>query len=722
MDGTSHVQTPAPSATSFIKWIVAGAALINLFVFGVVAFSLYQSFGETEENAELAAQNLSHILALDVDGTLDKVDITLLSARDEIERQLAGGSTDTPALNAFLGRLQARVPETISLRATDAEGIVRHGLGVNPAVRTNVSDREYFIRQRDNPKDELAITKPIFARIDKKWVVPVSRVIRRPDGSFGGVVYTNVALEHFVRTFSAIDVGRHGSISLRDAELRVFAVHPAPADVDKIIGEKLAIPELQALIQAGQEAGTYITRRTVDGVERKFAVHRAPDHPLYVVVGRATEEYMARWWDQALKTLVLVALFCLTTLISSWLIYRSWKRQLGATLDVSREEEKFHTVADYTYDWEYWEGPELELLYISPSCERVTGYSQAEFLGDAELLRRIIHPDDRHLMADHRHDAAHEDSATADFRILRRDGEIRWIAHACQPVFGRDGRFMGRRSSNRDITERKTAEATVHRLNADLEQRVARRTAQLEAASKELEEFSYSISHDLRTPLRAIAGFAQILVDEHSGSLDSEGLRLLDVVRANTMRMSQLIDELLEFMQLGRRQLEFAPVDTVQAVQEIFAELQASVPERKLHLELKAPPPIWGDRAMIRRLLTNLLSNAIKFTRPRPEAVIEVGGGSDGNECAYYVKDNGVGFDMRYVDKLFKVFERAHPVGQFEGSGTGLAMARRIVTRHGGRIWAESVPDAGATIHFTLPAKTAWSASDKGEHDGHGSP
>ena len=321
------------------------------------------------------------------------------------------------------------------------------------------------------------------------------------------------------------------------------------------------------------------------------------------------------------------------------------------------------------------------------------------------MLYRIVHADDAFLMAGHRHDAVAKDNAAVDFRILRPDGEIRWIAHACQPVFGRDGKFMGRRVSNRDITDRKEAEAAVHRLNAELEQRVAQRTVQLEAANQDLEEFSYSISHDLRTPLRAISGFAQILADERAASLDDEGRRLLDVIRTNTVRMGRLIDELLEFLRLGRHPMEFGPVDMVQLVQEVFAGLQASVPDRRLQLELKNPPPLWGDRIMMRRLLTNLLANAIRFTQPRPQAVIEVGGSSGGCESQYYVKDNGVGFDMKYADKLFRVFEHVQPAGQFEGSGTGLAMVKRIVVRHGGRVWAEGQVDVGATIHFALPTK-----------------
>lgn len=708
-DDTTRLPGSTLSSASFNKWMVTGVTLINLFVFGMFAFSLNQSFHEFDERAEVTAQTLSQMLAQDIGREFEKIDVTLLSATDEIARQDARGGINKSELNVFLGRLQGRIPEIITLRTTDASGIVAYGLGVNPNARPNNSRREYFIRQRDNSDAGLVVAKPEFVNSDKRWIVPFSRAIHLPDGSFGGVVYAYVALEQLSNLFPTIDVGRHGSVSLRDAEMRIFARYPIPKDADKVFGQKLDIPEFQELIQSGRPFGTYITNRTVDRVERKFAVNRISDYPLYAVIGRATDEYMARWKDQAVKTSALVVLFSATTLISSWLVYRNRRRQIAATLELVREEEKFHTVANYTYDWEYWEGPNQEMLFMSPSCERVTGYSQAEFMSDPALLYRIIHPDDLHLMAEHRRNAAHEDIGGVDFRIVRRDGVIRWIAHGCRPVFGEGDNFLGRRASNRDITERVQAEATVRQLNAELEQRVAQRTAQLEAMNKELEEFSYSMSHDMRTPLRALDGFSKILLEEHSASLDDEGKRLLQVLRDNAQRMGRLVDDILRFLKMGRLKIEFSSIDITKLSSEIFADLQNTFPARSLRLEIGILPPAWGDPDMIHQVVLNLLSNAIKFSPADVEALIEVGGENKGEENCYYVKDYGVGFDMRYADKLFRVFERVHPTGQYEGSGVGLAIVKRIVERHGGRVWAEGSLGKGATFYFALPNRQAGS-------------
>src|SRR5262245_25573462 len=233
---------------------------------------------------------------------------------------------------------------------------------------------------------------------------------------------------------------------------------------------------------------------------------------------------------------------------------------------------------------------------------------------------------------------------------------------------------------------------------AELEQRVAERTAELEA-------FSYSVSHDLRTPLLTIDGFSRMLVDDYADQLDAEGQRLLKTICSNSQNMGRLIDDLLAFSRLGRLEMHPVEIKMSELVAAVCAELTATSPERKLHFTLQPLPPVRGDQSMIRQVFVNLLSNAIKFTGPKEVAVIEVGATEEENHNVYYVKDNGVGFEMKYADKLFGVFERLHSDEEFAGTGVGLALVQRILQRHSGQVWAEGKVGEGATVYFTLPHK-----------------
>lgn len=235
----------------------------------------------------------------------------------------------------------------------------------------------------------------------------------------------------------------------------------------------------------------------------------------------------------------------------------------------------------------------------------------------------------------------------------------------------------------------------VQRQAAELEQRVAERTAELEA-------FSYSVSHDLRAPLRAIDGFSRILLEDHGDKLDVECNRLLNTVCSEAQNMGQLIDDLLAFSRLTRQEITLNDVSMSHVVQAVADQLGSGDPQRDIQLSVGALPSAWGDRAMIQQVYVNLLSNAIKFTRDKTPAVIEVGHRREHGQDVYYVKDNGVGFDMQHAEKLFGVFERLHTVDQFEGTGVGLAIVQSIVQRHGGRIWAEGVTGEGAAMYFTL--------------------
>ena len=241
------------------------------------------------------------------------------------------------------------------------------------------------------------------------------------------------------------------------------------------------------------------------------------------------------------------------------------------------------------------------------------------------------------------------------------------------------------------------------RLNAELERRVAERTAQLEAANREIESFSYSVSHDLRTPLRAIDGYAQILGEDYSNSLDDEGRRLLGLVRSRAQRMGDLIDELLLFSRLGRSPLATTRIDMEALVCGVVEDLDTGDAGPRPHIEIGPLPDASGDAALIRQVWMNLLSNAIKFSRKCDDPRIVVSAAGTQGEPAYCVRDNGAGFDMAYYDKLFSVFQRLHGPDEFPGTGVGLAIVQRIVARHGGRVWAESRVGEGAAFYFSLP-------------------
>jgi two-component system sensor histidine kinase/response regulator len=235
--------------------------------------------------------------------------------------------------------------------------------------------------------------------------------------------------------------------------------------------------------------------------------------------------------------------------------------------------------------------------------------------------------------------------------------------------------------------------------NAHLEQVVA----QLEAANQELDSFSYSVSHDLRSPVRAIEQLTDMLSEDHGRQLDEPGRNLLSLIQSKARHADRLIEDLLRFSRLGRQALQTEAINMEALARSVLDECLASVPERRVDAKLHSLPPACGDRAMLTRVFVNLISNALKYTRPRAHTEIEIHGYSEAGECIYCVKDNGVGFDMKYVDKLFGVFQRLHTQEEFEGTGVGLALVQRVLSRHHGRVWAESRPNEGAKFCFALP-------------------
>lgn len=366
--------------------------------------------------------------------------------------------------------------------------------------------------------------------------------------------------------------------------------------------------------------------------------------------------------------------------------------------ELAASEERFHQAMDNMLEGVQIIGFDWRYKYVNKALTKHGKYTEKELIGRTmmEMYPRI--------------------ETTEVFRVIKNcmddrkthhlenffsypDGTAAWFELSIQPI--PEGVFI----LSIDITDRKKAENELLVLNASLERTVENRTAELQATNKELESFSYSVSHDLRAPLRAVNGFSKMLEQQYGPVLDNNGKRLLSIISTNASTMGQLIDDLLAFSRTGRAQVEKTDVDMNELVAKVFEELSEQVATRMEFIETDHLNPAFCDHNMIKQVWTNLISNAIKYSANRPDPQIRIWSDRNDRHITYHIQDNGVGFDMAYSNKLFGVFQRLHSKNEFEGTGVGLALVYRIIVKHGGKVWAEAEVDNGATFHFTLPIK-----------------
>lgn len=380
--------------------------------------------------------------------------------------------------------------------------------------------------------------------------------------------------------------------------------------------------------------------------------------------------------------------------------------QLGSIIQKKKAEEQRHAASLYarnlieaSLDPLVTISSEGKIMDVNKATETVTGFSREILIG-TDFSDYFTEPEN----ARNGYQQVFADGYVRDYPLSIRhiSGNIIDVLYNATVYRDENGRITGVFAAARDITRTKQAEEEIRKLNAELEQRVIERTRQLEAANKELEAFSYSVSHDLRAPLRSIDGFSQALLEDYSGVLDAQGKDYLARVRSASQRMSQLIDDMLVLSRVSRREMKRSSVDLSALAKIIASDLAITQPQRQVEFNIAPGLKVHGDAELLRAMLENLIGNAWKFTSTRQSAKIEFGVMELDGKTSYFVRDNGVGFDMAYVSKLFQAFQRLHLQTEFPGTGIGLATVKRIINRHGGRIWADSEIGKGATFYFNI--------------------
>lgn len=464
MNGLSENIDTLSVKTTFLRRLVVVAVLANLLFTLFSGVTLYSQYEQDKAAAIVTTRNISQILEQSISGVIRDGDHSLLTVKNEYELQLLEGAVYEKRLNDLITIQHNYMPYFDSLRIAGVDGRIIYGTGVTKGQGSTVADRDYFMQLRDNPRAGLVIAKPVIGKISKKWVLIIARRLNNPDGTFSGVVYGSILLDSINSMFATINLGSDSVISLRDDKMALIARYPETDQSGKMIGKQPVSKELQKLLAEGRTEASYYTPTGTDNIARLVTFRKVGAQPLYLIVGISRSVYLADWRkDVGMASCMLLILF-VSSAGTVRILHRAQQREHNAVASLAQQEEKYRIVADNTQDWEFWLDSTGKFVYTSPSCLEITGHRDEEFYQDAELLYRLVHPDDVQSFREHRHQAT-ETSETRGyllFRIIRQDGSTRWINHTCRQIFNRTGEFLGNRGSNRDVTDQRIAEEKLY--------------------------------------------------------------------------------------------------------------------------------------------------------------------------------------------------------------------------------------------------------------------
>ncbi len=642
--------------------------------------------------AEQRALQLADAMGGQVQAFSRLTDRALLELRDQWT-----GDPQTFGL-AVQKALDALPPGLVShVTVVDAAGsVVYNSLGVAPG--TSVADRPHFRRLQEGP-DRLVLGEPVLARLNGQWLFVVGRPILR-DGRFAGAVHALVSTEFLAATLGRLSLTPQDLVALVHPEGRILA-----RSLDNLAAMRQSLPASRPFLSDRQaERGVFRDAGVVDGVPRLFGWQRMQPTGSVLVVGLSEVgvlQPLAASRRQAIQLSILLSLALVA--IGAWIGWLQWRVVLGhEAMQVSRRQledaQRIAQLGHWVFD------SRTGAMSWSDEIYRIFGQDPARFQPSFERYWAQVHPDEQARLQTLFDDALANRCDLDDVhRIVRPDGAQRYVRLICQSDSSSHGPSY--HGVLQDVTELRQTQLALQKLNSGLERRVKARTRELQLLNRELESFTYSVSHDLRTPLRSIHGFATLLQESEAERLSAEGQGFLRRIQDSSRRMGLLINDLLGMASHSRADLKPEPVDLSAMAHAVVAELERAEPQRQVHWDIEPGLQVQADPVLIRLVLQNLLGNAWKYTGYTPDAQIRLYREADApaGQVCFSVRDNGAGFDPAYGDQLFQPFKRLHNSQQFEGTGIGLATVARIVQRHGGTVSAEGAVGRGARFSFSLP-------------------
>ena len=671
---------------------------VLLLIVIAVCFFISQSRTNAHRDAEVATANLSRTLAQNIKSTVDRLDISLQAIQDGFLLLQQHDESDRDRVLSLIQRNDDRNPYLTGFRIFGADGKLRFALKNVADPNADISEEEDFKRLRSDPKAGLVVSPPVFGKSSKLWIIRMSRRINNPDGSFGGMVTSAIPIATLIKTFSDLNLGAQGTLAIYHSSFRLAARYPENQSSPNPIGSIAISTKLKEIIQSGVAQTQYDYESVIDHVGRTANVMRVEGLPYWVLVGIAENDYLEEWWRDTYAALLLGGM----AIVLVFVAVNGFLRRALDRMDAEDERSKIEfdlrstasrlalvlgTAAEGIISFDdqmlvMFATPAAANILKWPSAEAMTGKTSVEVTG--------------HLLADGSPCSATtcrirsnvskaETARISDEFFTARDGTVIPVEFVVSPQVG-CGHVVGVVVAFHDIIERKALDAELKRSNAELAQ------------------FAYVASHDLRQPVRTVISYLSLIEKKLGPALDVELKKYLGFASNGARRMDKLIVDLLEYSRSGRQTetLDLIPLGAV--VGESLQNLSSAITDtHSTVLVGDELPTIFGCRSDLTRLMQNLIGNAVKYRHPDHFPEITIGSRDDNDRWLVWVQDNGVGIPPEFRERVFNMFQRLVPKETIEGTGIGLALCKKIVEQHGGKIWIEDAPESGCLFMMEFP-------------------